>query len=365
MTVRVELPENCAPAQVRAIADRLVYSVEGITGIEVTISPPALSVTHDGWPDDDEVGQVVRELADEALSARVSEPKVVRRHEPASSRPPWPDRDGFARARPLLHRAFDALFLELARGAGATERQLPALIDLRVMERCRYVDLFPQNAYLVDELAHHRPHLARLRDGTTTVDDLRRSSPYMLNPALCFHVYDEYADTALDGLSVVTAAGGCFRHEAPWRLDAFRLPSFTMREIVFLGGKAEVEDIRNTLLDQVWRLYLDLGLHGRVETATDPFYYVEDSAIRQHQLLAKVKYELVGHRPGGGQSAIVSFNNVRDSLCRQFGIRDAAGRTAHSGCVAFGVDRWVELTLESFGPHPRDWPEAIGKHCPS
>ncbi|MFF5204962.1 aminoacyl--tRNA ligase-related protein [Streptosporangium sp. NPDC000396] len=365
MTVHVELSERLSPAQLRAIADRLVYSVEGISAVEVLAPPgerPVLALSHDGDLGGQDVGPIVAELVREAMTARMSEPRVVRRRQPDSRLAEPLPVDGATAALPVLHRAFDAMFRDLAHAAGAGERRCPALIDLRVMERCRYLRLFPQNAYLVDELPHHQPLLSRLRDGSATLDELRRPSGYMLNPALCFHFYDELAGTRSDGLTVVTAEGDCFRHEATGRLDRFRLPSFTMREIVFFGAPDEVERLRGELMEQVWQLYRALGLYGRIETATDPFYYVEDSAMRQHQLLAQVKYELVASRPGGGESAIASFNNVRDSLCRQFDIRRTDEGVMHSGCVAFGVDRWVELTLETFGPEPRQWPEPILRH---
>ncbi|MEV8639255.1 aminoacyl--tRNA ligase-related protein [Streptosporangium sp. NPDC051023] len=374
MTVHLDLPERLSPAQARAIADRLAYSVEGISAVEVLVSSgtrPALALSHDGGLAEEDIGRIVEELVKETMAARVTEPRVTHRRQPesrtgagAEARAAGPaSAEGAAAARPVLHRAFDTMFRDLAYAAGATERRCPALIDLRVMERCRYVELFPQNAYLVDELPHHRPALARLRDGSASLDEVRRSSSYMLNPALCFHVYDEFSGTRPDGLTVVTVEGDCFRHEAAWRLDDFRLPSFTMREIVFFGSADEVDALRGTLLEQVWRLYGELGLYGRIETATDPFYYVEDSAMRQHQLLAQVKYELVASRPGGADSAIASFNNVRDSLCQQFDIRDEDARAVHSGCVAFGVDRWVELILETFGADRRRWPERILEFC--
>ncbi|MCT9935244.1 hypothetical protein N5079_34085 [Planotetraspora sp. A-T 1434] len=368
MTVHLELPGQLSPAQVRAIADRLTYSVEGIRTLEVLASPgtpPALALSHDGRLADEEISRIVAELTRETMAARVRDPLVVRERRPDRQPAGPPPRDGAAAARPVLHRAFDTIFLNLAHAAGAEERRCPALIDLRVMERCQYVKLFPQNAYLVDELPHHRPLLAGLRDGSATLDEVRRPSRYMLNPALCFHIYDEFSGTRSDGgLTVVTVEGDCFRHEATWRLNDFRLPSFTMREIVFFGPPDEVESLRGTLLEQVWQLYCELGLYGRVETATDPFYYVEDSAMRQHQLLAQAKYELVAFRPGGAESAIASFNNVRDALCRQFDIQAADAGAVHSGCVAFGVDRWVELTLEVFGADRRRWPKPLLEVCP-
>jgi hypothetical protein len=84
--------------------------------------------------------------------------------------------------------------------------------------------------------------------------------------------------------------------------------------------------------------------------------------VRQHQLMANMKYELVVETPLGNSSAIASFNNVFDSLCKQFGITTADGRSAHSGCAAYGIDRWVQATLDQHGADPSGWPAQLREH---
>ncbi|GAA3728761.1 hypothetical protein GCM10022225_07660 [Plantactinospora mayteni] len=367
---RFRLPDTLPLPLVQVVADRLTYSVEGIGGIRIDTEPPELVVTHEGGRSTEKLAELVGELVDESMRTRLRGSRVIRRtgpddprQVPDHPRPRRVDPDDAATARSVLHRAFDLMFLDVGREFAAAERRYPALIELEVMDRCRYIALFPQNAYLVDEFPHQRDLLGRMRDGTAHPEQLRRPSRFMLNPALCFHVYAEFQGNRLDGTTVLTTTGECFRHEAPWRLDAFRLPSFTMREIPFLGPAADVDLLRDSLLERVWELFVGLGFQGRVETATDPFYYSEDSAIRQHQLLANVKYELVADRPGGGTAAIASFNNVGDSLCRQFEVVDPQGRPAHSGCAAFGIDRWAELTLEHHGWQRERWPALLRHYC--
>ncbi|SFP27871.1 tRNA synthetase class II core domain (G, H, P, S and T) [Amycolatopsis arida] len=349
------MPEGFAAHQTKLVADRLTYSVEGIHAIEPGAEPRELVVDIDA----DRVADlaVLDELADEVAGERLRGQRVVRRTDPAE-----PGTSAPARLDPVLHRALDLLFLDLCRAEGAIERAYPAVIERAVIDRCRYLALFPQNAYLVSELPHERALLARVRAGNDPAP-LSRLSGYLLTPALCMHTYAEHADTEVRDPLAVTVIGQCFRHEASWRLSAHRVPSFTMREIVYLGDPGYVERIRASLMDTVWELFTELGLRGRLETASDPFYFAEDTPMRQFQLLSHAKYELVAELPGGETFAVASFNNVRDSLSHAFGVVDAAGAPVHSGCTGFGIERWSHAVRSMHGDDPRGWPAEIRRHC--
>lgn len=361
--LRFALPTGLTEAQARAVVDRLVYSIEGVRGATLVEDTTALLVNSATPAAADELPGLIDALAEDVTRSRMMDSRRLRQTTELQVSDTIPaaiaNVGDVVSARAQLHRIFDLMFLNVALAAGARERRYPALINIDLMRRCRYVDLFPQNAYLVDELPHQREVLVRMRQGAVSAEDVRRSSSYMLNPALCFHTYGEFARTQLTEGLLLTAVGECFRHEAPWRLNDFRRTSFTMREIPFIGRASEVEDHRNSFMDIVWDIFVELGLCGWLETATDPFYYVEDAAVQQHQLLASVKYELVAQRPSGETSAIASFNNIRNSLCRQFDISTADGVPAHSGCAAFGIDRWAEIILETYGADPGGWPKPL------
>lgn len=365
MTVKFPLPVPLSPLQAKSVADKLVYGVEGVTDISVSAAGDAVEITFTAGHDHDAVAALVNDLAEEAANARLRATAVLREHEApvrAAADPAAPR----AGARGLLHRAYERIFIELAWGLDAEERRYPGLIERSLMDRSHYIDWFPQNGYLVDELPHDRAKLAAVRRGDIGVDEVRRASPYMLNPAVCFQFYREFSGQEIgDRTVIVTASGDCFRHEAPWRVNGYRLPAFTMREIAWLAPAETSEALRNRLMEEVWGLFRELGFGGRIEIATDPIYHPEDSNVRQHQLLAQSKYELVADLPGGGASSIGSFNNMREAQSRNFDITAAPGRAAHSGCAAFGLERWIELTIETHGTDPAAWPErlraAIGK----
>ncbi|UWE08643.1 AMP-binding protein [Actinacidiphila bryophytorum] len=357
------LPDGVGPAHMVQIVDRLTYSSETVRGIGADVGSRRLHITTARPWEQSQIGALIGEITAEVTSARLLPEQVVRTTGPRSipsaghRRAPAPDP---AARRTVLVRALDRLFRSIGLAYGAVDRGYPPMIRREVMERCAYLTTFPQNAYLVAEFPHDRDALAEVRvNGDLSAHS--RLSPYMLSPAVCFHCYAELADGPVGALHVLTARGECFRHEVPWRVDERRLPAFAMREIVFAGAAERVEETRNQLMDEVWDLFCAMGYQGRVQTATDPFYFADDATLRQFQLLAAVKYELVVEEQDGTISAIASFNNVRDSLCRRFGITGPGTGSAHSGCAAFGLDRWAEATLTRFGPHRDDWPDEIAR----
>ena len=66
-------------------------------------------------------------------------------------------------------------------------------------------------------------------------------------------------------------------------------------------------------------------------------------------------------RSAEAPTACMSFNNHRDHFGAAWSLRLADGGVAHTGCVAFGIDR---LTLALFATHGLDlphWPVAVRK----
>jgi seryl-tRNA synthetase len=58
-------------------------------------------------------------------------------------------------------------------------------------------------------------------------------------------------------------------------------------------------------------------------------------------------------------TACMSFNYHRDHFGAVWGIRDSSLATAHTGCVAFGMDRLAVALFWRHGPDVRDWPKSV------
>ena len=67
------------------------------------------------------------------------------------------------------------------------------------------------------------------------------------------------------------------------------------------------------------------------------------------------KHELVFD----GHLAVASVNNHHDFFGSEFGItRD--GRPASTGCLAFGIERWLHAVTTRHGDDPAQWPDVVG-----
>jgi len=134
-----------------------------------------------------------------------------------------------------------------------------------------------------------------------------------------------------------------------------------MREIIAIGNDRLIERLRSGLMERVSGWMKELGLDGFVETATDPFFTDEAKGRALMQQLLPLKYELRLRVDFGGRNiAAASFNNHQQHFGRAFSIRLPSGDYAHTGCVAFGWERWVIAFVNQHGPDENRWPQIVG-----
>jgi len=100
-----------------------------------------------------------------------------------------------------------------------------------------------------------------------------------------------------------------------------------------------------------------LGLSYKTETASDPFFGRAGKLMAINQVEQALKFELlIPVRSAQQPTACMSFNYHQDHFGKTWELATAAGEAAHTGCVAFGIDR---LTLALFAAHGLDlrtWP---------
>lgn len=203
----------------------------------------------------------------------------------------------------------------------------------------------------------------------------------VMPPAVCYHVYGMREGERLDGAPLLlTGRGRCFRNEPEPNPTLGRLRVFEMREIVALGNRTDVERFRRDMIDRVRAFVSELGLEGRIERASDPFFLQpreeidhlpakglpEPGGRRLMQRMLPLKYELrllLDER--GHTCAVASFNHHMDFFGRRFRIRLSNGAMAQSGCVAFGLERWVLAFLAQHGIDEQAWPAEVREFCAS
>src|SRR6201996_7144934 len=184
----------------------------------------------------------------------------------------------------------------------------------------------------------------------------------VLSPAACSPVYPIAATRGPlppGGLRFDVAAD-CFRREPSRHLD--RLQSFRMREYVCIGGPDDVAAFRARWMERAQGLARDLGLSFRVDHANDPFFgrVGQMKAVSQKQ--QSLKFELlIPLRSEVKPTACMSFNYHQAHFGTTWGITDADGEPAHTGCVAFGMDRLAVAMFHTHGIDLSKWPASIRK----
>jgi hypothetical protein len=133
-----------------------------------------------------------------------------------------------------------------------------------------------------------------------------------------------------------------------------------MREIIAVGDTALVERLRNELMNRVSLWTKELALDGHIEVTNDPFFTTETRGRMLMQQMLPLKYELRLRVDADGRSvAAASFNNHEQHFGRAFSILLPSGEFAHSGCVAFGWERWVIAFVGQHGADEDSWPDIV------
>ncbi|MFG3252548.1 aminoacyl--tRNA ligase-related protein [Streptomyces sp. NPDC048172] len=244
-----------------------------------------------------------------------------------------------------LFRALDAVFLRFAERWQAPEFRFPFLIRCADLDTFDYFDNFPHLGLAATRIDPHRVGKV-LSDAPRPLDrvppEIMEPTAFALPTAACYALYADMAGTSLPDTGVLrTTVGTCFRNEEHY--DGLqRLLGFSMREIVFVGPEEGAKQHLRNAKDTVLTLFDELGVDVDVQVATDPFFD-KNSGKAKLQRLFPVKEEFVV-----GGLAVGSVNYHRNFFGERCSI-EAAGATAHTSCLAFGLERWVHTLTEHFG----------------
>jgi seryl-tRNA synthetase len=275
----------------------------------------------------------------------------------------WSSGPGLVGLRGDTLDLFDAIedrFIAIGRNELADEWRTPAAIALESLARADYFASFPQ--WLT--MAAHLPADERMLERIATSPDPAQATRVVPNiasaalpPAVCYHIYDRFADSLVDSPTVVGARGICWRHEGDRLRPLERGWAFTMRELVCIGAAADIESFRERMTQSTTDLARELGLDPSLEAATDPFFAPTARGKALLQRLRASKHELMLPLDTGKRIAAASFNDHGSFFGDSFGISLRDRSAAHSACVAFGLERWLLAFLVTHGPDRTAWPE--------
>ncbi len=211
----------------------------------------------------------------------------------------------------------------------------PATIQENVLKRSGYIGHFPQNVMRANSLQGD-------------------SQTLYMTPATCLHVYEGIADTSLVRNVVHLIEGDCMRYEGGVWEHPYRLPAFTMIELVAIGSPEHIETILSKVEFAIEALFSSANLPVVVIPATDAFFLGNDDGAKVMQKLKGLKNEYV-IRLGDKEISLASRNLHEDYFGKAFNIR-SGNAVAHSLCAAFGLQRLAYASVALWGSDRSKWP---------
>jgi seryl-tRNA synthetase len=273
--------------------------------------------------------------------------------------------DGVYARTAIFEQAVNGLsaLISRYREPGTEVLRFPPVMSRRQLEKSGYLKSFPHFLGCVSCLdgaeADIRASVDRFEAGQDWTSDLA-AADLVLSPAACYPVYPLVAsrgDVPAGGL-LFDVACDCFRREPSKMLD--RLQSFRMREYVCIGTPEEIDAFHSCWMKRAETFAAQLGLPWRIDHASDPFFGRGGKMMGMSQVEQQLKFELLVPVHSTEQpTACMSFNYHRDHFGTTWNLNTAKGEVAHTGCVAFGIDRLALALFATHGVEFAQWPTRV------
>ena len=250
------------------------------------------------------------------------------------------------------------------REPGTEVLRFPPVMNRAHLERSGYLKSFPNLLGCICGLHGSEKEIdaavARFEAGGDWTASLSPAD-LVLSPAASYPVYPIAASRGRVPPAgwLFDVSADCFRREPSRRLD--RLQSFRMREYVRIGTPDQVSLFRDRWVTRAQQIARDLELGFTIEHASDPFFgrIGQLMAVSQKQQSLKLELLVPLRSDEGPPTACMSFNYHRDHFGLAWGIADAEGAPAHTGCVAFGMDRLAVALFQTHGSNVARWPMQV------
>jgi seryl-tRNA synthetase len=237
--------------------------------------------------------------------------------------------------------------------------RFPPVMSRSQLERSGYLHSFPHLLGGVSCLEGNEATIHALVEKPNWVSELS-ATELVLSPAACYPVYPMAAAAGpipAKGL-MFDVASDCFRRESTHEVGRFQ--SFRMREFVCMGTPEQVLDFRTRWMFKGQRLAKLLCLPHQIAPASDPFFGRAGKLAAMSQLEQSLKFELlVPIRAEEEPTACMSFNCHRDHFSSVWDLKIEGDGEAHTGCVAFGLDRLALALFKTHGLELAEWPATV------
>ncbi len=256
-----------------------------------------------------------------------------------------------------------AAFITRQRDPRAEVLRFPPVMSRQQLEKSGYLKSFPNLLGCVCALHGSEAEIRAAADSHETGGDWTKSlaaADLVLSPAACYPLYPLVASRGglPRGGLLFDVSADCFRREPSQSLN--RLQSFRMREYVRIGSPQEITEFRDQWMGRAEQLAQMLQLPCTMDVANDPFFGRVGQVMAVSQRQQSLKFELlIPYYPNAVPTACMSFNYHREHFGTVWGITDAAGEAAHTGCVAFGMDRLAVALFCIHGVDVSRWPGPV------
>jgi seryl-tRNA synthetase len=256
-----------------------------------------------------------------------------------------------------------AAFITRQRDPKAEIFRFPPVMSRKQIEKSGYLKSFPNLLGCMCALHGTEKEIRAAADRYDSGGDWTTGlapADLVLSPAACYPLYPIIASRGAHlpaGGLICDVSADCFRREPSRSLD--RLQSFRMREYVRIGSAEEITTFRDTWMTRAKGLADELALPYTVDVANDPFFGRVGQIMAVSQLQQALKFELlIPYFDGAKPTACMSFNYHREHFGNVWGMRDSKNELAHTGCVAFGMDRLAVAMFANHGLDTGRWPES-------
>lgn len=272
---------------------------------------------------------------------------------------------GFEKKALFLYRYFEQSFNSIAHAIepnNCFEKLYPVLIDIEHYQKTGYLKNSPQYAMFCCSACENINKLSSLNDyiANREFESFLINPKFALSPSACFHSYCEYEDKVIADKQIVTFTQSVFRNEGRFNFSEFgRLLDYHVKEIVFFGDQEYIFDMTNKAIQKVIELISRWDLKGKITTASDSFVIPKLQKFKKIQLLEANKYELRLNYNTNQMLSVASFNIHGTAFTEPFNIEIKNCDNAVTGCIGFGLERWVLVFLKQYGENVGNWPRDI------
>lgn len=264
----------------------------------------------------------------------------------------------------FLFQYFTKEFRKIAHSVGkhCEERIYPVLLPVKEYQKTGYIKRTPQYAMFCCSPYEEMNQLEELNSKVTSdsVKDMLNEPQYSLSPSACFHTYIQYKNKTIKENKLISFTQNVFRNEGRLNYSEFgRLRDYHVREIVLIGDENYVVTMRKKILDKAIEFMKLLNLDGEVSVAYDPFILPKMQKFKKIQMLEKSKYELKLNYEKEKQMSVASFNLHGTAFTEPFHISLEGQSQCVTGCVGFGIERWVLSFAAQYGLNPDNWPDVV------